>query len=103
MNLIKFRNAPTKVTLQDGTVVQKTFMDYIYVPEYTAMIRIAPYDNQFVFEVPKGIIGPSYMCSCGSAAVFVGSNQYKHLGSKEGLMLVCKSHIDFGKHADGSS
>jgi hypothetical protein len=102
-NIIKFRGNPNSVTLMDGTVVRNNKEEFIYVPEYGGMVRKAPYDNQFVFEIPKRIKGPSHMCSCGSIGVFVGTKAYNHLGSASGMMLVCHSHTTTGKHADGSS
>jgi len=102
-NIIKFKGDPNKVTLVDGTVVQNDKSDFIFVPEYGAMIRKAPYGIHWVFEVPKHIHpAPSHLCSCGSYAVFVGSNAYANQGSPEGLMLVCHNHTTFGVHADGS-
>jgi hypothetical protein len=103
MNFIRFRNGPTKVTLIDGTVIQKSLSEWVFVPEYMAMIKRCPYDNHYLFEMPKKIKGPSYLCSCGAAGIFVGSRAYLGQGSPEGLMLVCQSHIETGKHNDGSS
>lgn len=103
MNLIRFRNGPTKVTLMNGMVIQKSAEEFVFVPEYKAMIRKAPYFNQFIFELPKSVKGPSYMCSCGGMCVVAGSKAYAHLGSPEGMMLVCYAHTTTGKHADGSS
>ncbi len=100
-NIIKFINSPTKVTLQNNVTVQK--QDKVFVPEYQGFVRCAPYDNHFCFEVPVDIKGPSYLCSCGGIAVFVGSTAYGHLGSPEGMMLICQSHTTNGKHMDGSS
>ena len=102
MNLIRFRNGPTKVTLMNGMVIHKSAEEFVFVPEYKAMIRKAPYDLEFLFEVPKSVKGPSYMCSCGSAAIFIGSKAYAHLGSPEGMMLVCQVHTETGRHADGA-
>jgi hypothetical protein len=101
-NIIKFKGSPTTVTLYDGTVIQKSSDEFVYVPEYYGLVRKAPYDNHFLFELPKKLKGPSYMCSCGSAAVFIGSNAYAHLGSREGMMLVCHHHTTFNVHADGA-
>jgi hypothetical protein len=101
-NIIKFKGDPNTVTLVDGTKIQNDRSDFIFVPEYGAMIRKAPYGNEFLFEVPKRIRGPSYLCSCGSVAIFIGSNAYGHLGSPEGLMLVCEHHTTYNRHADGA-
>jgi len=102
-NIIKFKGDPNSVTLYDGTVIQNPKDDFVFVPEYEAMVRKAGYGNHFLFEVPKRIKAPSFMCSCGSAAVFVGSKSYLHLNSAEGLMLVCQHHLEYNKHVDGSS
>lgn len=102
-NIIKFKGDPNTVTLMDGTVIRNSKEDFIFVPEYQAMVRVVRYDNQFLFEVPKRLKGPSFMCSCGGSGVFAGSSAYAHLGSPSGLMLVCYTHTLTGKHADGSS
>jgi len=100
-NIIKQLNSPTKATLINEIVVHRK--DKVFVPEYQGFVRCTPYDNHFVFEVPSDIKGPAYLCSCGGVAVFVGSKAYGHLGSPEGMMLICQFHTDNGKHADGSS
>ena len=100
-NIIRIRNSPTKVTLQNDVIVHK--QESVFVPEYQGFVRCVPYDNHFVFEVPSDIKGPAYLCSCGGIAVFVGSRAYGHLGSPEGMMLVCQAHTTNNKHMDGSS
>jgi hypothetical protein len=102
-NIIKFKGDPNTVTLVDGTKIQNDRRDFIFVPEYGAMIRVVRYGSHFLFEVPKRIRGPSYLCSCGAAGIMVGSKAYAHLGSPEGMMLVCSFHTQFNRHADGSS
>jgi hypothetical protein len=103
-NIIKVRT-PTKVTLANGMTFHKQEDQKFWIPELGGFIHAAPYDNHFIFEIPdtpktKGI--PSYMCSCGSFAVIPGSNAYAHLGSPEGMMLVCHYHTTYNLHADGS-
>jgi hypothetical protein len=100
-NIIKQLNSPTKATLFEGTVVHR--QEKVFVLEYKWFVKCAPYDNHFVFAVPKKIKGPAYQCSCGSMAHFIGSNDYAHLSSLEGMMLTCMAHTTTGKHADGSS
>ena len=102
-NIIRFKGDANTVTLYDGTKIQRSKDEFIFVPEYGGFVRKAPYGNHFVFELPKKTRGPSYMCSCGSTAVFIGSKDYGHLGSPEGMMLVCWHHTTFNKHADGAS
>jgi hypothetical protein len=101
-NIIKVRT-PAQVTLANGVVVKKPEQKF-WIKEMQGFISAAPYDNHFIFKVPKEIYpSPSYMCSCGSMAIYVGSTAYAHLGSAEGLMFVCQMHMDFNKHADGAS
>ena len=101
-NIIKFAGDPEKVTLYDGTVIDNNHEEFIFIPEYNGMVRKAPYGVHFVFEVPKHIKGgSSFLCSCGSPAVFIGSKDYSQFGSPEGMMLVCLTHTTYGKHADG--
>lgn len=105
-NIIKVRNTPNKVTLANGQVVyrQKDKPPKFFIVEYGAFIYAADYDNQFIFEVPDNIVpSPRFMCSCGSVAWEYGSKAYAHLGSPEGRILLCQMHLEFGKHADGSS
>ena len=98
-NIIRQLNSPTKATLINERVVYRK--DKIYVPEYRGEVRCAPYSDHFVFEVPSDIKGPAYLCSCGSMAVFVGSKAYGHLGSPEGMMLVCQQHTITNQHFTG--
>jgi len=106
-NIIRKAGDPTKVTLvgKDGKeyTIYKPDDKGIFVEEYGQFIKTAPYGNHFIFEVPKALPGWAHMCSCGSAAVLVGSNAYGHLGSPEGMMFVCHVHTTTNKHADGSS
>jgi len=101
-NIIKHFGDAGKVTLVDGTVIHKDPAERLFVPEYGVFVKCAPYGNHFIFEVPKRIKGPSWMCSCGSVAHMVGANAYGHLSSPEGAMIVCQHHTQFNKHADGS-
>ena len=103
MEIIRAHNTPNKVTLVDGTVVRNDFKDKMFVPEYGVEIRKVEYGNHFIFEVPKRIIGPSWMCSCGAPAVMVGAKAYAHLSSYKDAMIVCQHHTQFNKHADGAS
>jgi len=101
-NIIKSHGDANKVTLMDGTVIHKDQTERMFVPEYGAFVRCAPYGNHFIFEVPKRIKGPSWMCSCGSPAVMVGAKAYGHLSSYKDAMIVCQNHTMYNVHADGS-
>ena len=112
-NIVRKVGSPTKVTLvkRNGEefTVYKPDDKGIFVPEWGIFVKCAPYDVHFIFEVPKDLPGWTHMCSCGSPAVAVSGDDYGHLGSPEGMMFVCKSHLDTsletgkGLHADGAS
>jgi hypothetical protein len=102
-NIIRSKGDADKVTLVDDTVIHRDPSGKIFVPEYGAFVRCAPYGNHFIFEVPVRIKGPAWMCSCGSPAHMVGAKAYGHLSSYKDAMIVCQNHTTFNRHADGSS
>jgi hypothetical protein len=103
MQVIRSHNTPNRVTLVDGTIIDRDPSGKIFIPEYGTFIPTAPYDNQFIFEVPQRIKTVSHMCSCGSPAVIVGAKAYAHLGSSQDALFVCYHHTSYNKHADGSA
>lgn len=100
-HIIKHRGQANRATLVNGSVVHR--QEKIYVPEYRGWVKCAPYDNHFVFEVPQDIAGPAHQCTCGSIAHIIGSKDYGHLGSPEGMLFTCLHHTSTNKHADGST
>jgi len=102
VEIIRAHNTPNKVTLVDGTVIYRNPSGKMFIPEWGTEIVCAPYDNHFLFEVPKRIKGAAHLCSCGAPAVVVGAKAYAHLSSHKDAMLVCQHHTMFNKHADGS-
>lgn len=94
----------------DGRVkVHRT--DRIYF-EGHGLVKCAPYDNHFVFDYKSKKIGAwTPVCTCGSPAGIVGYNAYKQdaspttkdESSNPGELIVCLSHAQTGKHADGST
>jgi hypothetical protein len=72
MKIIRSHNTPNKVTLVDGTIIERDKSGKIWIAEYGTFVPWAGYDNHFIFEVPERIQGTSYLCSCGSPAVIVG-------------------------------
>ncbi len=101
MQIIRSHNTPNKVTLFDGTVIERDKSGKIWVPEWGTYVVCAPYDTHIVFEVPQRIKGTSWLCSCGSPAVVVGMKAYSHLDSGKDALLVCQHHTDTNKHSDG--
>ncbi len=101
MEIIRSHNTPNKVTLFDGTVIERDKSGKIWISEWGAFVNCAPYSTHFIFEVPQRIQGVSYLCSCGSIAVVVGMKAYSHLDSGKDALFVCQHHTDTNKHSDG--
>jgi hypothetical protein len=67
-NITKNSGTPKRVTLENGTVVERP--EFIFVPDYRAMIPTAPYSDHFIYENPDKSEGSSaYLCTCGNVAV----------------------------------
>jgi len=94
---IKQYGDPTKATTLKGKNVTKE--EKLWMEGY-GFVKTAPYGNHFVYA-HKGL-GSTFMCTCGSMAVAVGTTAYAHLGSPDGWLLVCQHHTSFNRHADGS-
>lgn len=97
-----------KAQLWDETIVER--QEYIFVNDTYGLVKCAPYELHFIYEVPASHKGWGLMCTCGSIAGVVGLNAYSKLASptSTGLMIVClrhnstKSNVGIGEHADGS-
>lgn len=75
-------------TLHGQTVYRQ---DKLWVDQWGTLISCTPYDDHFIYESPDKTAGsPTYMCTCGSAAVIVGQ--------ADGAMFVCMMHATMGKH-----
>lgn len=121
--VIRARGTPTKVTIETniGPVtfgreadrnVYKTALEWksiiwglaIADPNEMLAIPMADYDNHFIFRVrDKRILGPEFMCSCGSSANVYGTGAYRRGSSLEGLRIHCLSLIETEHHGDGST
>jgi hypothetical protein len=98
--IIRHYGTPTKAQLPDGTWVYG--QDKFFVPEYGGFIPAAPYDDHFLYEMPKHYkYAPSFACSCGGVGIIVGQSGYLLDASPQGKMMVCMVHATFGKHATG--
>ena len=112
--IIKHRGDLDHAETADGYKVHRQKKVWLEATEGSKgrYVMCCPYDNHFVF------IDPIYkkkkwrwfaLCSCGAAAVLVGSNTYAKdaspatEGTVQGEMLICYNHMQFGTHADGSS
>lgn len=94
---------------EDGKIVRRE--EKLYMGEY-GLVMCAPYMMHFIFENKSNKIGAwSPVCTCGAPAGVVGANAYADDASpttsmdstNAGQMIVCLSHAQTGKHADGSS
>lgn len=96
--IIRHHNSPHKATLPNGQSVFRK--ETIYVPEFGGDIKCAPYEEHFVFEVPKNIKNcSSFMCTCGSPAVIAGISGYLNDASPQGKLFLCLFHSNYGHHA----
>lgn len=67
-DIIKHAGEAKKATLVDGTVVNR--QEFIFVPDWGAMVKCADYQDHFIFENPDKSEGSSaYLCTCGNVAV----------------------------------
>jgi len=97
-----------RATLADGTVVHR--VDMIYVDGY-GLIKCAPYELHFIYELPKHIKGWGLYCTCGSIAGVIGYAAYSKLASPTdtGMIIACVRHTTLkqnegiGRHADNST
>lgn len=100
-NIIRYRGQPTRAMV-DGIWVDR--LEHIFVPEYGGFVVCASYDDHFIFEHPdKKVKGPTYQCTCGSAAVITGPSGYVLDASPQGKMFVCLLHANTGLHATGGT
>jgi len=92
----------------DGYKVHRK--EKIWIPKWNRFVVCAPYSDHFIYEDKSG--KPyrwAHMCTCGAAAIIVGSKAYEKdlspttgTGILPGEMFVCQLHSQYGKHADGS-
>lgn len=87
--IIHHRGMVREATLLDGTKVYR--QEEIFVPEWNAAVKCAPYLEHFIYENPVKLVGsPAHVCTCGSTAMVRG-------GHAKGL-FVCMQHEQFGNH-----
>lgn len=88
-NIIHHKGEAKKTTLPDNTVV--TRQEQFWIPEWNCFIRVAPYDNHFIYHIPDvAKQGSAYQCTCGSVAVVVPPGP--------GGLMVCYFDATYGFH-----
>lgn len=102
-SIIRHRSNWNTAQLPDGTTVIKA--EKFFVPSMGGFIPCAPYDDHFLYEIPKKLDamypGSVYRCTCGSFASVVSYSGYFMDASPQGKMFVCYIHALTGKHATG--
>lgn len=89
-NIIRYRGDPKETNTLKGLKVKRS--ETLFVPEYGALVKCAPYDNHFVYHDPTPNQS-AYMCTCGSPAVIAPPEP-------TGL-FVCLFHATYGHHTTG--
>ena len=109
--IIRRRGMPMYAYLPDGTRVERemssTGFEQIFVEQLRGFVRCASYDDHFIYAIPKHLAqkypGPVHRCTCGSMAIFTGSNAYVMDASPQGKMFLCHAHATTGQHATGGA
>lgn len=92
---------PVKAKLPNGDIIER--QDKIYVPSYHAVFPCLDYDSHFVYYYGK-TLGTTMFCTCGSGSGIFGYRAYKKYCSYIGENVIgCIHHLQYGKHADGST
>lgn len=101
-SIIRHRGQPTEARLPDGRTVHRA--PKLFFVEYGGFIPCAPYDDHFIYEMPRDIINvPSIVCTCGFPAAIVSYSGYIRDASPQGKLVVCLHHANYGIHATGGS
>lgn len=100
MEIIKIAGR-AKVAHLDGKTIER--QDYIFVKSDNATYPTVDTYSHFVYK-QTWKLGSSLMCTCGGpAAVFRYDAYRKYYSTNKGGMIACISHMNTGRHADGST
>lgn len=121
VKVLKFTGDRKSGTTDTGKTVYRK--DKLYMGKEYGTVMAAQYGSHFIFHDPdfnpvtgQWPVGAKFagrwtpLCSCGSFAVIVGTNQYKgdmspttkEDSTTAGQLLVCWHDATYGFHADGS-
>jgi hypothetical protein len=88
--VVRHLGEPQDARTLHGRMVHR--QEKLWVDDWGTFVPCAPYDDHFIYLSPDKTPGsPTFMCTCGSAAVVTGSG--------DGAMFVCLMHATMGKHA----
>lgn len=78
--------------------------DVIFVPTERYWFRAIETYDHFVYRRTRGTEGSTLMCTCGGIAGIFGYEAYQQFGLPNmGRMICCVTHMQTGRHADGSN
>ena len=90
-----------KVAHLDGERIDRE--DVVFVKSEGGWFQTIDTDNHFVYRQTKKF-GSSLMCTCGGAAGLFQYEAYmKYYSTNKGRIVACITHMNTGKHGDGSS
>ena len=104
IHVIRHRGDPKTAETLDGYKVERKEKIFVRMENWNVFIPTAPYDDHFIYETPYdpkkgiGVDKPSFMCTCGSAAVITPG-----IPGGFGNMLVCMHHATYGLHVTGGT
>lgn len=87
--VVKHLGEPQEARTLRGKIVHR--QDKLWVDQWGYFVPCAPYDDHFIYLSPEKAVGsPTFMCTCGSAAIVIGGPGHQ--------MFVCMLHATLGKH-----
>ena len=90
-----------RVAYPDGNRVERE--ESIFVKSEPGWFYTIDTDNHFVYRQTHKP-GSTLMCTCGGTAGIFNYEAYRKFSSvNRGRIIACVTHVNTGKHADGSS
>lgn len=90
-----------KIAYLDGERIERA--EEVFVPTEKAWFYTIDTDNHFVYRQTRKA-GSSLMCTCGGTAGIFQYDAYMQFSSvNRGRIIACITHMNTGRHADGSS
>lgn len=100
MQIIHQYGRPVKARMLNGDVIERQDS----LPYDGQVLPCLDYDNHFIYHTNYRVIGSTLMCTCGSPAGAFGYDAYKKYCSYIGFQVLgCISHLQTGRHGDGST
>lgn len=85
----------------DGERIER--QEAIFVPSEQGWFQTIDTDSHFVYRQGKKR-GSTLMCTCGGVAAIFSYEAYRKFSSvNRGRIIACITHVNTGKHDDGST